>query len=198
MAKEGPPHPMTFVCVSRHELKLASFAPAMFLSGALALAGCTSTGFGRQDIRADSDKPESLKELQEETRVTGGLLGGGLGGRAAREDGTGAKIGVNAILWRASLDTVSFMPLASADPFGGVIITDWYSNPETPNERFKLTIYILDKRLRADAIRVSFFRQVKKGGRWIDAQVAAASARSIEDQILTRARQLRIAGVEDK
>jgi len=88
------------------------------------------------------------------------------------------------------------MPLASADPFGGVILTDWFSNPETPNERFKITIYILDKRLRADAIRVSFFRQVKKGNRWTDATVAKDSARRIEDQILTKARQLRIAQAE--
>ena len=166
----------------------------------LGLTACETAGITTErrprDQIYDSDDNESLRKLKTESEVAGNALFGG--GRGGADDGTGAKIGINAILWRASLDTVSFMPLASADPFGGVIITDWYSNPETPNERFKLTIYILDKRLRADALRVSFFRQVKKGGRWLDAKVAAGSARAIEDQILTRARQLRIAGIKDE
>ena len=68
-------------------------------------------------------------------------------------------VGVNSFLWRASLDTISFMPLTSADPFGGVIITDWYTPPETPDERFKATVYILERQLRAHGIRVSVFRQ---------------------------------------
>ena len=108
----------------------------------------------------------------------------------------GAKIGVNALLWRASLDTISFMPLTSADPFGGVIITDWYSDPATPKERFKASIYILDQRLRADALRVSLFRQVVSGQRWKDAPVTDGAERKLEDQILTRARQMRIAGAD--
>lgn len=102
-------------------------------------------------------------------------------------------IGVNAYLWRAALDTVSFMPLASADPFGGVILTDWYSAPDTPNERTKLNVFILDRQLRADGIQVKVFRQVKKGGAWQDASVDPATARKLEDTILTRARQLRVA-----
>ena len=159
------------------------------------LSACTTGTFTRspssRDIQADSDENESLKALRQESAAAGNTLFGG-----DKDDSAGAKIGINALLWRASLDTVSFMPLASADPFGGVILTDWYSNPGTPKERFKLTIYILDKRLRADALRVSFFRQVKKGNRWVDATVGKDSARRIEDQILTRARQLRIAQAE--
>src|SRR6185369_14156384 len=59
-----------------------------------------------------------------------------LGGKKKKgEDNNG--IGVNSFLWRAALDTVSFMPLASADPFGGVILTDWYANPDKPGERTK-------------------------------------------------------------
>jgi hypothetical protein len=85
------------------------------------------------------------------------VFGGGGGGGGGSEEG----IGVNSFLWRASLDTLNFMPLASADPFGGVIITDWYSDPTTPNERFKATVYILDTRLRADALNVSIFRQTQ-------------------------------------
>jgi len=107
-------------------------------------------------------------------------------------------IGVNGFLWRASLDTLSFMPLSEVDPFGGVIITDWYSNPQMPQERFKLTVYILDTRLRADAVAVNVFRQVRSdAGEWMDAQASTETAYDIENAILTRARQLRIAQLED-
>jgi hypothetical protein len=104
-------------------------------------------------------------------------------------------IAVNAFLWRASLDTVSFMPLASADPFGGTIITDWYSPPESPNERLKVQITILDRDLRADGVRASVFRQTLSAGNrgWVDATVDPRTGLELENQILTRARQLRIA-----
>ena len=107
--------------------------------------------------------------------------------------GGGGGIGINSFLWRASLDTLSFMPLASADPFGGVIITDWYSPPETPGDRFKMTIYILDRRLRADGLKVAVFRQHRSGpSEWRDASVDAQTAIQLENAILTRARQLRL------
>jgi hypothetical protein len=117
------------------------------------------------------------------------------GGSAVKKnEGGGTGVGVNSYLWRASLDTVSFMPLASADPFGGVIITDWYSPPETPGERFKMNIYILGRELRADGLRVAVFRQNHAAdGRWIDAAVKPETGVDLENQILTRARQLRIA-----
>lgn len=101
-------------------------------------------------------------------------------------------VAVNGYLWRAALDTVSFMPLASADPFGGTIITDWYADPATPNERTKLNVFVLDRQLKADAISVKVFRQVKSGGGWRDAAVAADTARKLENAILTRAREMRV------
>jgi hypothetical protein len=100
-------------------------------------------------------------------------------------------IGVNAYLWRAALDTVSFAPLLQADANTGVIITDWYSNPKAPGERVKLTVAILDQDLRADALRVSASRQVNQSGAWADAPVTAATVQKLEDIILTRARDLR-------
>jgi len=103
-------------------------------------------------------------------------------------------LGVNSFLWHATLDTLSFMPLQSADPFGGVIITDWYSAPATPNERMRVTIYILDRRLRADGIKIAVFRQTHADpGGWVDAQVNPDTANKLEDAILTRARELRLA-----
>ena len=110
--------------------------------------------------------------------------------------GSGPGIGVNSHLWRASLDTISFMPLTSADPFGGVIITDWYAPPDTPSERFKMTIYILARTLRADGLRVAVFRQEKGDqGAWIDSSINPATITSLENKILERARQLRTGGI---
>lgn len=122
----------------------------------------------------------------------GGLFG--LGGGGSSDDGNANGIGVNSFLWRASLDTTSFMPLSSADPFGGVIITDWFTAPEAPSERFKMTIYILDTSLRADGVKVSVFKQAQApdGAGWVDAAVTPGTAAQLENAILIRARQLRI------
>ena len=100
-------------------------------------------------------------------------------------------IGINAYLWRAAIDTVSFAPLVQADSSGGVIVTDWYSPANAPGERVKLTVAILDQQLRADALRVSAARQTLQNGMWVDAPVAAATVQKLEDIILTRARDLR-------
>ena len=120
------------------------------------------------------------------------VLGDGPG-----DGGSGTGIDVNSYLWRASLDTISFMPLASADPFGGVIITDWYSPPETQSERFKVNVYIFGRELRADGVRAAVFRQNQAlDGSWVDAQVDQQTVTELENAILARARQLRIASVQ--
>jgi hypothetical protein len=106
-------------------------------------------------------------------------------------------IGVNAYLWRASLDTLSFMPLLQTDSNGGVIVTDWYTNPNVTSERVKFTVTILDRDLRADALRVAGLRQVNRSGQWVDAPVQAATVQKIEDIILTRARDLRRAAIAE-
>ena len=121
------------------------------------------------------------------------VLGIGKGARGGAGAGAeeGAALGVNAYLWRGALDTLSFMPLASADPFGGVIITDWYSPPTSPGERFKATAYILGRQLRADGVKITVFRQVADRGGWVDAAVSPSTASEIEDKVLARARELR-------
>ena len=100
-------------------------------------------------------------------------------------------IGVNSYLWRAALETVSFAPLLQADSAGGVIVTDWYANPQNPGERVKLTVSILDQDLRADSLRVAASRQTSQAGTWVDAPVQAATVQKLEDIILTKARELR-------
>ncbi|MFC5345795.1 DUF3576 domain-containing protein [Brevundimonas staleyi] len=131
--------------------------------------------------------------------VSGGLLLSACGGlpfsggskpRAAATQG----IGVNAYLWRATLDTLSFMPLLTADPWGGVVNYDWYINPQTPNERFKATVFILDTRLRADALNVTITKEVRDAsGGWTASPVAAQTEADLENAILTKARQLNLA-----
>jgi hypothetical protein len=141
------------------------------------------------------------KSAEDKIKQSGGKLFGDinlLGPAQSEEDTGGASgIGVNGLLWRASLDTLSFLPLASADPFGGVIITDWYSPPESPNERFKVTTYILGRQLRSDGVRVAVFRQELAEGRgWVDSKVGDQTGPKLEGAILNRARELRIASAD--
>jgi hypothetical protein len=163
---------------------------------ALALAGC-GTGLQTEGVYPEKrgGRPVPHPTAERETIFgPGGMnLMNVFSGRGSEGGGSGgAGIGVNTYLWRASLDTIAFMPLTSADPFGGVIITDWYTPPETPDERFKMTIYILDRQLRADGLKVSVFRQARRGSEWVDVPVATETAVQLENAVLTRARQLRV------
>jgi Domain of unknown function (DUF3576) len=157
---------------------------ALMIVSGVALAGCAHKRHDSGDSQVAMD-------------ASGAPIGPHKGRGPANANVNGALgIGVNSYLWRASLDTLAFMPLTSADPWGGVIITDWYVNPEKPDERFKATIYILDSRLRADALNVTIFKQVKDAsGGWVDSAVSDQTANDIENSILTKARQLRLANV---
>lgn len=116
------------------------------------------------------------------------------GDRAASSAQTQQGIGVNSFLWRASLDTLSFMPLITADPWGGVINYDWHTPAASPNERFKATVFILDARLRADALSVTITREVRnEAGQWVAQAVNPQTETDLENAILTRARQLNLA-----
>ena len=112
-------------------------------------------------------------------------------GKGNKQQEAGVALAVNAFLWRGALDTLSFMPLASADPWGGVIVTDWYAPPTSSDEQFKATAYILGRQLRADGVRVTIFRQVRNGGQWEDAPVNPSTVSDIENKVLARARELR-------
>jgi hypothetical protein len=170
---------------------------------ALALTACGGDPDAVKEKRSgasnDRNHRDVIAGLGGSKQEEGSLFGpGGLFGTKAnaRQEENGSGVAVNAYLWRASLDTINFIPLVSADPFGGVIITDWYTPAETPNERMKVQVTILDRELRADGVRVSVFKQQTsaRGGSWVDAQVDPRTNIDIENAILTRARQLRIAG----
>ena len=152
------------------------------------LSGCVSSS--EPETPAASPAPAAAAEEEDS--------GGWFGGSDEPDENAEAEseaLGVNYYLWSAALDTISFMPLQAAESKSGVIISDWYTAPETPNERLKVTVYILDKQLRADAVRVAIFRETKDAttGVWSPAPVEAQTARKLEDAILTRARQLRVA-----
>ena len=155
---------------------------------AVALAACSnSRELGPEDYNDPVLKGPKTKMIESDTLLSFGVDKSKK--NASAGDTTG--IGVNAYLWRGALDTLSFMPLASADPFGGVIITDWYTAPDAPNERFKATAYVLGRELRADAVRISVFHQILKAGQWVDSPVTQATQTELEDKVLTRARELR-------
>ncbi|MFQ5763900.1 MAG: DUF3576 domain-containing protein [Rhodospirillales bacterium] len=178
--------------IGRYRVRGLAALGAVCVAG-LVLAGCADSGFTPGEPQTDANP------IWEPGEDRGGSIFGNQGlllfntdeGKAGVDGAGGGGIGVNSFLWRASLDTISFMPVNSADPFGGVIITDWHAPAETPRERFKLNVYILGRALRADGVRVAVFRQVQDGGGWRDAPVAARTDTRIEDAILTKARQLR-------
>jgi hypothetical protein len=170
--------------------------PAALLA-ALAVAGCSSDAIKPNPTPADFNGLGSGSAGDPSVTRLGGSDSGaifGIGKGAKDKDqgtGGGSGIGVNAFLWRGALDTIAFMPLASADPFGGVIITDWYTPPGTTGERFKATVYILSRELRSDGVRVNIYRQVLQDGQWVDATVSDSTVGDIENKVLARARHMR-------
>jgi hypothetical protein len=158
------------------------------------LLGCEGVSVEEATPRA-SDQDQRLRDQYGTVTGEEGLVVFSSRPREQQDGGGAPAIGVNVFLWRAALETIDFMPLVQADPFGGVIITDWFAPPETPDERFKLTVYILDRVLRADAVKVAVFRQVRGEGGWVDAEVDPTTETGIEDSVLTRARELRIAAL---
>jgi len=158
----------------------------------LVLSACDTA----QSAYPDRQKGESAPRMSNEKRETVFGIDGMFGGKSKTEN-EGVGIGVNAFLWRASLDTIAFMPITAADAFGGTIITDWYQLPETPNERFKVNVMIMDRTLRADGVKVSVFKQMRDAsGGWADVKVDPALATDLENAILTRARQLRVVSTD--
>ena len=174
------------------------------IKNALLILACLTASACGTDIKTEAQYPTGADRAS-----TGGDIyaeapsifgkGGIFGLRGGNDDGPGANgIAVNSYMWRAALDTVSFMPLASADPFGGVILTDWYIDPAAPKERTKLNVFILGRQLKSDGIKVKAFRQtLSKGGAWKDEPVASDTERKLEDAILTRARQMRVDKEQD-
>jgi len=168
---------------------------AVAIASLAVLAACSMFQAEYPDKQSGDTNPHPWNSMKNDSVFGDGGISLLSWGNSGKNDGgggpSGSQIGVNAYLWRASLDTLAFLPLISADPFGGTIITDWYSPQESPAERFKMSVYITDRDLHADGIHVSVFRQTKSGNDWADAAVTAKTQGEIENAILTRARELR-------
>lgn len=162
------------------------FLAVVVLMPALIVAGCS----------ADVQAPDQNPMPQDTLRGPGMFSGEGgdiLGAFRKKDNDGGASLGVNGYLWRATLDTISFMPIVQADSAGGIIVTDWYNNPKLQTERYRMNVFIRGRVLRADAVKVEVFKQLKKSGDWVDVEVTRATETSLEDTILTKARSLRVA-----
>jgi hypothetical protein len=177
----------------------ARIASVAFLGGLL--LACGDGSYAAKDPVGPRPGPKTKydpfydKSLFGEDGISLNALRSGSGGILGGDEK--ARLPVNKYIWQAALDTLSFLPLVSTDPFTGVIATDWGATAEAPGERFKVTAYILNPGLSAASLKVAVFREVRGGdGQWLPAPVSADTARQLEDAILTRARQIRIAEVE--
>lgn len=174
------------------QLTMRSPFIAIVIAAPLALAACSSGRLvGNDEYGTDNARERILREAGRNPSNAGFVVFGTDRSQPDQSAGGPGGVSVNAYLWRATLETLSFMPLASADPAGGVIITDWYSPPSAENERFKAQAYVLGRQLRSDGVRVQVFRQIQRGGQWIDQPASASTNSEMEDRVLARARELR-------
>lgn len=159
---------------------------------AFVIAGCGSDP-EKPKPTADVPPPPAPTQTAENASGDTGVFGWfGAGSKPSKADNRKG-VAVNAYLWRASLDALSFMPMEQTDPFGGTIKTGWYIPPATPNERLKVSVFILDSRLRAEAVRVSIFKEIKKpAGEWSEAAVDPDTVTKLENVILDKARAMKI------
>lgn len=165
--------------------------PLALVAALALLAGCSSLHPKPSEYTAGYFGPEPAANAGSIFGDNGLSFGVGKGVKRGAGDQGGGGIGVNAYLWRGALDTLSFMPIAAADPFGGTIITDWYTPPGVTGERFKVNAFILGRELRSDAVHVTVFRQILEDGRWTDAPVSAVLTSDLDNRVLDRARQIR-------
>jgi hypothetical protein len=131
------------------------------------------------------------------------VTGGGLFGKKAslnffgnennsQQSTVGVGLPVNPYLWRASIETISFMPLASTDPFAGTIITDWYTAENSFGERCKLNIFINGADMKTDNLKVSSFCQSLKNNQWVNSPSNSEDNIRLENAILNEAKKLKL------
>jgi len=143
-------------------------------------------------------KTTPVEQPKEPVSILTGKPGGiKIFGANSKTNAASQNMPVNALLWRAALDVASFVPLDDVDTFGGSIVTEWHQSANNPDQRFKLTIFILSVELRSDAVKVQTYTQKKLGKDWVDSGRDEALARKLEDLILTRARELRASSVSE-
>ena len=155
----------------------------------------------RAGVTMGSDTTAKGRQLQMEVAENKLQSGGGLFGKKGgldllNQDKKTASIGmgmpINPYLWKASLETINFMPLSSADPFAGLIITDWYSQNNT-NERCKINIFIKGVELKTSNLKVnSFCQTLSDTNNWISNETDIMTNAQIENAILNKAKKLKL------
>jgi hypothetical protein len=156
------------------------------LGAALLLSGCSGL------------KSTPTEQIEEPVSILTGKPGGTkLSDLGSKKTSSGDSLPVNALLWRAALDIASFVPLDDVDTFGGSIVTEWHQPKTTPNQRLKLTMFVVGRELRSDAITVRAYIQNRLGTEWVDAGRDEALGRKLENLVLTRARELRAAATAE-
>ena len=151
-------------------------------------------------ISSATNKEAAMRDAETRLQTGGGLFGKqGLSvgdiinqNNNNQSDITSIGMRINIYLWQGALDTVGFMPLSSADPIGGTIITDWYSVEGRENERCKLNIFITGSELKTQNLRVSSFCQNYKNERWLTKKVEADNNIKLENAILNKAKKLKL------
>jgi hypothetical protein len=139
-------------------------------------------------------KTTPVEQPEEPVSVLTGKPGGiKLSDFGTKEASSGDSFPVNALLWRAALYISSFVPLDDVDTFGGSIVTEWYQPKATPNQRLKLTMFVIGRELRSDAVTVRAYIQNRIGTEWVDAGRDDKLGYKLEGLVLTRARELRAA-----
>jgi len=159
---------------------------SLSLGAALLLSSCSGL------------KTTPVEQPEEPVSIFTGKPGGmKLSDFGSNDASSGDSLPVNALLWRAALDIASFVPLDDVDTFGGSIVTEWHQSADNPDQRLKLTIFIIGLELRSDAVKVQTYTQKKLGNDWVDSGRDETLARKLEDLILTRARELRAASISE-
>ena len=162
---------------------------AVIVLTTLLLASCSNV-----DVTPQTQADEGPVSI-----ITGKSGGWSLSDFINQSESQSTALPVNAILWRASLDIAALLPISDVDTFGGTIVTEWHSLPEKPNERIKLTIFIVGRELRSDAVRVVVNVQTRDGlqGNWGNNFRDLEFSRRLEDLILNRAREIRAKSLTD-
>ena len=145
-----------------------------------------------------TDKDKAMSDAENRLRTGGGLLGKKASFSFLGDDNetssqiTSLGMPINPYLWKASLNTLNFMPLSSTDPFAGTIITDWYTAETNINERCKLNIFINGQELKTQNLKVLSFCQVYKNNNWVNQSPNTENNIKLENAILNKAKKLKL------
>ena len=165
---------------------------ALIASLSLAVAACGSGSSGDPPDTAGAQQASTAEPSEIDTESSIWTILGMAKKESQRNPGPQTGSTVSPILWQAALDTLNFVKFVSEDPLAGSLVTDWYSPPGKPNERYKVNLFILARKLHSDSLAVTVTREARLGdGNWLETTVARNVETDLENAILERAGQLK-------